>query len=103
MKRRLTSIAGRMNHCVLVSKTNVDFMLNIYTIQLFSITKKCLFFNYYKLKFIFQLFKVFSYRLSFTGEINDFLFPTFKRYAQNSLLSPKASAISWVFLPSFCY
>lgn len=23
MKRRLTSIAGRMNHCVLVSKTNV--------------------------------------------------------------------------------
>jgi len=29
MKRRLTSIAGRMNHCVLVSKTNVDFMLNL--------------------------------------------------------------------------
>jgi hypothetical protein len=25
------------------------------------------------------------------------IFPTFKRYAQNSLLSPKASAISWVF------
>ena len=30
-------------------------MLNIYTIQLFSITKKCLFFNYYKLKFIFSV------------------------------------------------
>ena len=32
---------------------------------------------------------------SFTGEIDDL--PTFKRYAQNSLLSPKVSAVLWVF------
>ena len=34
-------------------------------------------------------------RFSFTGEIDDL--PTFKRYAQNSLLSPKVSAVLWVF------
>ena len=34
-------------------------------------------------------------RFSFTGEIDDL--PTFNRYAQNSLLSPKVSAVLWVF------